>query len=103
MIIYIGGLSGDNGYSLLLRVYGSVLPKAFPHAIVSAAVNFGLRTICHPDYMDYDIQAAFPSASAYTPFSLCLAFLLVFRSSQAYSRYVEATQHCFPEPRSIPS
>ena len=78
-----------------------------------------LSCVVYGRAQEYDLSAAFPSASAYTPFSLGLAFLLVlsrprnkqlaqlcsvtllirveqvFRSSQAYSRYYEANSHCF--------
>ena len=43
MIIYLGGLDGDNGFSLLLRFYGSVLHRALPHGLISAAINLCLR------------------------------------------------------------
>ena len=83
----------QRGYSLLFHRAGSVLIVTMPHALVAAAMNVGIRVAFKA--ADFDYVSAFPNAAVYTPFSLGLAFLLVFRSSQAYQRYVEAVSHCF--------
>jgi predicted membrane chloride channel (bestrophin family) len=88
MIVY-----DERGYSLLLHMAGSVLTPTAPHAITAVLSNLGLKLVF--SWAEFDYVANFPSSAVYTPFSLGLAFLLVFRSGQAYNRYIEAVAHCF--------
>ncbi len=88
MIVY-----NQRGYSLLLHAGGSVLLATLPHAIVASGMNVGIWKGL--EVLEFDYIEAFPNPAVYSPFSLGLAFLLVFRSSQAYQRYVEAVSHCF--------
>jgi predicted membrane chloride channel (bestrophin family) len=90
MIIY-----ESSGYRLLLHWYGSVLFTSLQAALVAAVINVGLALWFRHNPYPHEFRDVFPSAAVYTPVSLGIAFVLVFRCSQAYARFTEATSHCF--------
>jgi len=75
--------------SLLFRMQGSVMPKsvlmALPCALLSASLKWGIQNgfldvFKHPDSIVSDTQA-------WVGFSFLVTFLVVFRTSQAYTRF----------------
>jgi len=74
----------------LLRLKGSVIPKAMACALPSAIAT----TICvhyrrTGDFQDTFGQHLLSNNAAYTGFMTAISFLFVFRTSQAYSRFWE--------------
>jgi len=79
---------GKWGISFAFTLSGSVFPKAFfvafPCAVVAALLNFVFRDAGHGEAGMGNLQGG-----ALAGFYTVLGFLIVFRSSQAYSRWWE--------------
>merc|ERR1719215_169809 len=86
MIDYDGG-KYQVGIAFQLR--GSVFPKACVFAVPSSLVAITLHGVA-VDRLQYDVQIMSDNA-AYSGFSFVVGFLLVFRTSQAYTRFWEGT------------
>lgn len=71
----------------MFRLRGSVFPKAF----VLAAVSMGLALASRATDV-FGIEKSLLDNRIYTAFSFALGFLLVFRNSQAYSRFWEGAR-----------
>jgi len=85
---------GTFAVSFVWRLHGSVFPRALFWAIPSAALAYGvayLRNKSDGDHRDFEIPESGIGtlATLWTTYSATLGFLLVFRTQQAYGRYIE--------------
>lgn len=85
-----------SGFAIMLafRRTGSVFPSAGALALIPATVS-GVLTWFKTHHADAIPEGFFPSAEEYSlfqTFSWVLGFILVFRTSQAYTRYWEGAQ-----------
>eukprot|EP00928_Gymnodinium_smaydae_P080068 TRINITY_DN6386_c0_g1_i1.p1 TRINITY_DN6386_c0_g1~~TRINITY_DN6386_c0_g1_i1.p1 ORF type:complete len:587 (-),score=102.79 TRINITY_DN6386_c0_g1_i1:226-1857(-) len=86
MIEYDGG---GLQLGMIFRINGSVFPKASLFALPSAVLSMVLQGVVFKS-----IEAPFQilnNTAAYSAFSFVVGFLLVFRTSQAYTRFWEGT------------
>lgn len=72
----------------VIKWRGSVFPKAAPFGLVAGI----LSAVFHHMESDYDYDfSVLRESTAYSAFAFVLGFLLVFRTSQAYTRFWEGT------------
>lgn len=71
----------------LVKIRGSVFPKAFLIAIPSSLLAFAIRWLEAQGWLDLNNMAVLSQGSVYSGFTFVLGVSVVFRTSQAYSRY----------------
>lgn len=89
------------GLPLLSRWYGSALPRTLPVALVTATYAFLLSYLWAEPARQWWLHPY-----AYSPFSLVLSFILVFRSNFGYQRCLEFVcpcTACLPSYRGSPT
>lgn len=81
---------GTWGVGFIFSLVGSVLPKACVWAVPNALLGVGLllNRKAH-DVADLDMEPMSGVAAVWSSYTLVLAFLLVFRSNQAFTRFWE--------------
>lgn len=70
-----------------MRVEGSILPKAGLYAITPAIAAFFFKLADDHNWIDVSGWKLVTNSSAYSSFTWTVGFLLVFRTSQCYSRF----------------
>eukprot|EP00404_Azadinium_spinosum_P058988 CAMPEP_0180702846 /NCGR_PEP_ID=MMETSP1038_2-20121128/6327_1 /TAXON_ID=632150 /ORGANISM="Azadinium spinosum, Strain 3D9" /LENGTH=581 /DNA_ID=CAMNT_0022734613 /DNA_START=15 /DNA_END=1760 /DNA_ORIENTATION=+ len=70
-----------------MGMQGSVFPKAVMYALPSALLAFGLKFAQQEEYITLQGTEILSQNNVYSGFTFVLGFSLVFRTSQAYSRY----------------
>jgi len=85
--------AGQTGFGILFQAKGSVFPFAFcvagPCAIAAMSFKVLLQKDVLGDWVS-DVLVAGSDSSAYNGFNFLVGFLVVFRTSQAYNRFVVA-------------
>lgn len=81
--------------SPFFSVRGSVVPKACMLALPSAILGFVFKMVEQHGYLDLQILAWLSQGSVYGGFTFVLGFTLVFRTSQAYNRYISAAHSVY--------
>eukprot|EP00746_Dinoflagellata_sp_MGD_P022754 gnl/MRDRNA2_/MRDRNA2_15326_c0_seq1.p1 gnl/MRDRNA2_/MRDRNA2_15326_c0~~gnl/MRDRNA2_/MRDRNA2_15326_c0_seq1.p1 ORF type:complete len:536 (+),score=90.38 gnl/MRDRNA2_/MRDRNA2_15326_c0_seq1:148-1755(+) len=88
-------------FKFIFSLKGSVFPKAliyaFPSSLLALALKLWLSAYCEDkDIVCYGDESELPpflqvasNSTVYTGFTFVVGFLLVFRTSQAYTRYAE--------------
>jgi len=82
-------------WSTLLRISGSVFPSAAKYAFFSGLAAFVLKFLdAREDVSEVEMDKLklMTKSDAFTMFSATLAFILVFRTSQCYSRFWHCAQ-----------
>mmetsp|Transcript_17007 Transcript_17007/g.53448 ORF Transcript_17007/g.53448 Transcript_17007/m.53448 type:complete len:505 (+) Transcript_17007:147-1661(+) len=89
MIFYSSG--GVRCLLNLFKLKGSVLPVSMLTALPCALVAAGVRLLINVGHMQFleSIDSVLTETQAWTGFSMLVGFLIVFRTSQAYSRFWE--------------
>eukprot|EP00428_Durinskia_dybowskii_P040208 CAMPEP_0170276634 /NCGR_PEP_ID=MMETSP0116_2-20130129/38301_1 /TAXON_ID=400756 /ORGANISM="Durinskia baltica, Strain CSIRO CS-38" /LENGTH=441 /DNA_ID=CAMNT_0010527905 /DNA_START=39 /DNA_END=1361 /DNA_ORIENTATION=+ len=86
--------TGEWGMALLFSLRGSVFPKACAWALPGALLTVGVNYMSH---MDRDLRSTMEdtwagelkTSQVFVAYNFLLAFVLTFRSTQAYSRWWE--------------
>ena len=87
MIVYRKGIS----IRVLLRISGSVMPRAAVNALLSAALTYLISCVIPPEVLLQLFNHPYP----FQPMAHVVAFALVFRTNVAYNRYWEScTEVC---------
>jgi len=76
-----------NDWRSLFAVRGSVFPKAFRWAFLSAVFGFVLKILETQGVVAISNSAIMKENTVYQGFTFVLGFVLVFRASQSYMRY----------------
>jgi len=81
--------SGSEWWSLMVfgKLSGSVFPRAAKFGGFSAALAFSLKWIEHEGILPITSLGLLTQSAGFSMFSATLAFVLVFRTSQCYSRF----------------
>eukprot|EP00747_Dinoflagellata_sp_TGD_P084940 gnl/TRDRNA2_/TRDRNA2_162713_c0_seq1.p1 gnl/TRDRNA2_/TRDRNA2_162713_c0~~gnl/TRDRNA2_/TRDRNA2_162713_c0_seq1.p1 ORF type:complete len:575 (+),score=90.28 gnl/TRDRNA2_/TRDRNA2_162713_c0_seq1:115-1839(+) len=74
-------------WTSLLRVRGSIFPKAIIHSLPSALFALGLKYLQIHGYINTEGYEVLTHSGVFSGFTYVLGFSLVFRTSQSYSRY----------------
>jgi predicted membrane chloride channel (bestrophin family) len=77
-------LYDSHRWRTLCKIEGSVLPKACIYALIPALVAFALKYSEDREYIE--LPKLISTSAAFGGFSWTVSFLLVFRTSQCYSR-----------------
>merc|ERR1719183_2367923 len=77
--------TGGFQFDFVFRSHGSVFPRASMVSIPAGLVSVGLKILQHFEVIEG--QELIKNSAAYSGFSFVIGFLLVFRTSQAYSRF----------------
>lgn len=76
------------GLPLIFQLQGSIYPRCLPHILLSTSIVVALKLIrSYTDYTWFD--KIFEHPYVYQIFTFVLGFIMVFRSSLAYSRFWE--------------
>jgi len=70
-----------------MKYRGSVLPRAVKYAIPSVLMTAFLKILEVTDVIELEVEDVIKNGTAFSGFSFVLGFALVFRTSQAYSRF----------------
>lgn len=76
------------GIPLIFQLQGSIYPRVVPHILLSTAIVTTLKIVsAHTDFTEFD--KLFEHPYVYQIYTFVLGFIMVFRSSLAYSRFWE--------------
>jgi len=93
MILY-NNYSGASQVLFIFSLRGSVFPFAFLIALPSALLSMALKVSCTQEYLDgwscLTLLSASGGTAAWSGFTFLVGFVIVFRTSQAYTRFWEA-------------
>mmetsp|Transcript_6904 Transcript_6904/g.12200 ORF Transcript_6904/g.12200 Transcript_6904/m.12200 type:complete len:338 (-) Transcript_6904:64-1077(-) len=84
--------SGTWGVGFIWSLQGSVVPKAIFWALPNAILGLALHFIYHAPDTGVKFVSMGGVQAVWSSYTLVLCFLLVFRSSQAYSRFWDGTK-----------
>jgi len=86
MILYDQRRCG--GLPLIFQLSGSIYPRVLPHVLLSSSIVLTLKAISQ--WTDFDeFDSIFDHPYVYQIYTFVLGFVMVFRSSLAYSRFWE--------------
>lgn len=85
---------GIHYFLKVFQMYGSVFPWAGTMALPSSAITAFIRILINAGYLPLldDTSSMMKDTSAWVGFSTLVGFLIVFRTSQAYSRFCDGCQ-----------
>jgi len=75
----------------LCKLHGSILPKACTYALIPAIISLALK---YAEEQGYPAPKTISSSAAFSGFAWTVSFLLVFRTSQCYSRFWYCATNC---------
>mmetsp|Transcript_39083 Transcript_39083/g.112836 ORF Transcript_39083/g.112836 Transcript_39083/m.112836 type:complete len:550 (+) Transcript_39083:74-1723(+) len=81
--------TGNLGIFYIIRLRGSVFPKAFILSLPNAALAFLLHLYCRQEETSDGILSMNGVQTLWAGYSSVLGFLIVFRNNQAYTRFWE--------------
>lgn len=76
------------GLPLLFQLTGSIYPRVVPHICLASGIVLALKGVDHWTDID-DFNSIFDHPYVYQIYTFVLGFVMVFRSSLAYSRFWE--------------
>jgi len=86
MILY-----DSHRWRTLCKLHGSILPKALTYAFIPAVISFALK---YAEQQGYPVPKTISNNAAFSGFAWTVSFLLVFRTSQCYSRFWSCATNC---------
>jgi predicted membrane chloride channel (bestrophin family) len=81
--------NGDDHFSVLVQMHGSVWPKVFPWCVIVAVFTAAIYYLRQYNIVDLTIQ----SNSGHGFMSILVSFLVVTRTTITYHRFMEARYH----------